>query len=156
MRLREVFKVQQVPVILKRDGYKCARCGNKHSLQVHHIRHFSDILNQLLINNPELDPIKDQNKLYEKALNMPEFTDLNNLITYCKECHLFYIHGYKHNSQAHYKSPELLGNLTVKDEDNQQLSLSNKESSTTISKESTSKQMEAGGLSDKSESDDMV
>lgn len=49
---------------------------------------------------------------------MPEFTDLNNLITYCKECHLFYIHGYKHNSQAHYKSPELLGNLTVKDEDN--------------------------------------
>ena len=45
MRLREVFKVQQVPVILKRDGYKCARCGNKHSLQVHHIRHFSDILN---------------------------------------------------------------------------------------------------------------
>ena len=49
---------------------------------------------------------------------MPEFTYLNNLITYCKECHLFHIHGYEHNSQAHYKSPELLGNLTVKNEDN--------------------------------------
>ena len=95
-RLREAFYVQQVPNILRRDNYCCQLCGSKQSLQVHHIKHFSEIFHRILNDNSELDPIEDQNILYDIALKDPEFTDENNLITYCKECHLFHIHGYKH------------------------------------------------------------
>lgn len=96
MRLREAFYVQQVPKVLARDNYTCQLCGCHRPLQVHHIKHFSVILHRILEEHPDLDPIKDQNELYSIALNDSEFCDLNNLITYCKECHLFHIHGYKH------------------------------------------------------------
>lgn len=95
MRLREAFYVQQVPKVLARDNYTCQRCGAKRPLQVHHINHFSTIFHRILDEHPDLDPIKDQNELYEIALKDSEFCDLNNLVTYCKECHLFHIHGYK-------------------------------------------------------------
>lgn len=96
MRLREAFYVQQVPQVLKRDNYCCQMCGSKKSLQVHHKKYFSEILHRILNEHPNLDPIKDQNELYEIALKDKEFSDLDNLITYCKECHLFKVHGYQH------------------------------------------------------------
>ena len=99
VRLREAFYVQQVPVTLRRDGYKCQLCGSKHQLQVHHIKHFSEILREILDEHPDLDPIKDQNELYKIALKDSRFNNLDNLITYCKECHLFKVHGYKHRKE---------------------------------------------------------
>lgn len=98
-RLREAFYVQQVPLILARDFYCCQLCGCKDHLQVHHKKHFTDILHRILNEHPDLDPIKDQDELYNIALKDNEFTDLNNLITYCKECHLFNVHGYKHQKE---------------------------------------------------------
>ena len=41
----------------------------------------------------------NQNKLYDIAMQDKEFNDLDNLVTYCKECHLFKVHGYKHKEE---------------------------------------------------------
>ena len=151
-RLREAFYVQQVPKVLYRDGYKCQLCGSKKDLHVHHKKHFKDIFHRILDEHKDLDPIKDQNELYEIALQDKEFTDLNNLITYCRDCHFYKIHSYQRTDeklQAQYKSPEL---LETPEKDNQQPSINNT-GSTTISKESTSKQVEVG---DTLNSDDIV
>lgn len=47
--------------VLKRDEYKCQRCGKTEDLVAHHIRHFS----------------KDIKSRY----------DINNGITLCQKCH---------------------------------------------------------------------
>lgn len=94
-RLREFFGVNQVPKILSRDGYKCQMCGSKKELHVHHIKYFSDILKRILEEHPDLDPIENINELYDIAIKDPEFCNLDNLITYCKECHYGKVHGYK-------------------------------------------------------------
>lgn len=110
-RLREFFGVNQILKVLQRDDYKCQMCGSKHDLQVHHIKHFSHILKRILDEYSNLDPIKDADKLYNIAIKDKEFCDLSNLITYCKDCHLYKVHGY--NSQADDKSCELLENLKL-------------------------------------------
>lgn len=84
-------------------------CGSKKQLHVHHIKHFSDILKRILNEHPDLDPIVNVNDLYNIAIKDSEFCDLNNLITYCKECHYSKIHGY--NLKADNKSCELLESL---------------------------------------------
>ncbi|MGN0966184.1 MAG: HNH endonuclease [Candidatus Coprovivens sp.] len=110
-RLREFFGVNQVIKILERDHYKCQMCGSKKNLQVHHIKHFKDILKRILDEHPDLDPITNINELYNIAVKDKEFLNLDNLITYCKDCHLGKIHGY--NLQADFKSCELLENLEL-------------------------------------------
>ena len=45
------------------------------------------------VKNPNLDPINNINDLYNIAIKDKEFCDLDNLITYCKDCH-YQIHGY--------------------------------------------------------------
>lgn len=109
IRLREYFGVNQVPKVLSRDHYECKMCGSKKELHVHHIKHFSDILKRILEEHSDLNPIDHINELYNIAIKDPEFCDLNNLITYCKECHYNKIHGY--NLKAGNKSCELLENL---------------------------------------------
>lgn len=94
-RLREYFGVNQVPKVLERDYYECKMCGSKKELHVHHKKTFSEILKRILEENSELDPINDINKLYNIAIKDPEFCDLDNLVTYCKECHYGRVHGYK-------------------------------------------------------------
>ena len=151
-RLREAFYVQQVPKVLYRDRYRCQLCGSKKDLHVHHIKHFRDIFHRILNEHKDLDLINDQDQLYKIALQDKEFTNLNNLITYCKDCHFYKIHGYQRKEeklQALQKSPEL---LETPEMDNQQPSIINT-GSTTISNESTSKQMEVG---DTLNSDDIV
>lgn len=86
-RLREAFQVQLAPKILKRDNYTCQICGAKGKLHVHHIRHFKDILIDILKENSLLTLPKDLNKLYEIAVKDKRFLDMDNLITYCPNCH---------------------------------------------------------------------
>lgn len=93
-RLREFFGVNQILKVLERDHYECQLCGSKKHLHVHHIKHFKDILKRILEENPNLDPVTNINELYNIAIKDSEFCDLNNLITYCKDCHYSKIHGY--------------------------------------------------------------
>lgn len=94
-RLREFFRVHQIQEVLKRDGFECKMCGNKHNLQVHHIRQFKDIFEEILSEHKDLNLKDNENELYDIFINDERFNDLNNLITYCKECHLFKVHNYK-------------------------------------------------------------
>jgi len=95
IRLREYFAVNQIKDILKRDQYKCQLCGSKKKLQVHHIVPFKNIFDDILNEHPELDIIKNEHELYDIMRNDPRLNNMDNLITYCKECHLFKVHGYK-------------------------------------------------------------
>ena len=93
VRLREFFKVHQAQKVLERDNYECQMCGSKHSLQVHHIKHFKDIFEEILLENKDFKNNEDE--LYKIITNDKRFNDLDNLVTYCKECHLFKVHKYK-------------------------------------------------------------
>lgn len=95
LRLREYFKVHQTQEVLKRDGYKCQMCGSEHKLHVHHIKHLKNIFEEILLEHQELDLKNDENELYKIIINDERFNNLNNLITYCKDCHLYKVHGYK-------------------------------------------------------------
>ena len=93
--LREYFSTRQVPNILKRDNYTCQLCGAKKHLQVHHIKHFRDIFYEILSEYPEYDVKEDKDVLYNIFINDERMLDENNLITYCRDCHLYEIHGYE-------------------------------------------------------------
>ena len=94
-KLRQFFKTRQTHTTLERDGYKCSMCGDDKNLQVHHIKYFKDIFNEILHENETLNIKDDEDKLFEIMSNDDRFNDLSNLITYCKECHLYKVHGYK-------------------------------------------------------------
>ena len=79
----------------KRDGYKCQLCGSSKNLQAHHIRHFKDIFSEILSEHPDLDPIQNKNELFNIMINDSRIIDLDNLTTYCADCHRYKIHGYK-------------------------------------------------------------
>lgn len=97
MRLREYFRFDQAKQALKRDDNTCQYpgCGCKKKLQVHHIKPFKDIFDEILSEHPELDIEKDKEILYKIMRDDPRMNDIDNLVTYCKECHLFKVHGYK-------------------------------------------------------------
>lgn len=111
--LREYFYTNQVPIIAKRDGYTCQLCGETHTvLNVHHIRGFAEIVNEIIKEHPEFDVSTSDGRtsLYNIIVKDNRFLDENNLITFCKECHYFKIHEYKHkktiSSQASYNKEE--------------------------------------------------
>lgn len=88
LRLREFFNVNLSPKVLKRDNYTCQNCGQVGgNLHVHHKKHFADILKRICKEHPDLDPVENINELYDIAVRDKEFLDLDNLITYCKNCH---------------------------------------------------------------------
>lgn len=96
--LREYFNTNIAPKIAKRDNYTCQLCGATHTvLHVHHINEFSKINAEIISEHPDLDPSDkdDMYKLYNIIINDQRFTDENNLITFCKDCHFFKIHDYK-------------------------------------------------------------
>lgn len=98
-RLREYFKKWQARSVIKRDGYCCQMCGSKKHLHVHHIIPFKQIFEDILSEHPNLNPIDNADELYEIATHDERMNSLDNLITYCKECHLFKVHGYKRNNK---------------------------------------------------------
>lgn len=134
-RLREAFGVQLVPLVLKRDSYECQLCGSKKCLHVHHIKPFKEILNKILLEHPNLNPIDNLEELYKIAVKDYRFLDINNLITYCKNCHFYKIHKYE-TKYAENKQGELLETPT-RTISSQASNVG--EGSETISKESTLK-----------------
>ena len=95
--LREYLSSNINPKVLERDNYKCQLCGSKKNLHIHHIISFSKIIKDILDDHPEYDVsnIYDKVQLYKIIVNDPRFLSTDNLITYCKACHLFKIHKYQ-------------------------------------------------------------
>lgn len=124
LRLREYFNTNLAPLCRARDHYRCCICGSKKELHCHHVVPFSHIVCRIVEDHCELDPVEDINELYDIATHDNDFLDLSNLVTVCKDCHLFKIHNYKRTISSQASIIE--------------------EGSTTISKESTSQAMGDG------------
>ena len=97
--VREYSQTNIFPKAKERDGYTCQLCGKTQDeaiLHVHHINPFINIYKEILDEHPEYDKSnpEDKQKLYDIIVNDARFTDMNNLVTYCKDCHLFKIHKY--------------------------------------------------------------
>lgn len=95
--LREFFRMNLAPIAAKRDNYTCQLCGKTHTiLHVHHKRQFSEIVDEIMSEHKDLnmDVIEDRQKMYDIITKDSRFTDINNLITYCKDCHLYKIHNF--------------------------------------------------------------
>ncbi|WP_219375361.1 helix-turn-helix domain-containing protein [Bacillus mycoides] len=74
---------------LKRDEYLCVNCGNPRNLHAHHLRPFSEILQEILKENPQIDLLDEESRLkfVELCENDKRLTDLENLTTLCENCH---------------------------------------------------------------------
>ena len=77
MQIRKHFKYRQWRSdIFTRDNFTCQKCGIKGStLHAHHIKSFSNILQYYEITK------------LEEAIECEELWNINNGITFCKECH---------------------------------------------------------------------
>lgn len=94
--LREYFTINLASKVVKRDNYTCQLCGKTHTkLHVHHIRPFKEIVFEIVDEHPELDIQDNKQELYDIITHDERFLDTENLITFCKDCHLFKIHEYK-------------------------------------------------------------
>lgn len=78
----------------ERDGYRCKICGTKSNLHTHHIIPFSQIVQEILSEHPDLDPVSDVNELCDIVTHDDRFLDTSNLITLCKDCHFYIAHEY--------------------------------------------------------------
>ena len=86
--LREYFNINLAPIAAKRDSYTCTKCGKEHTiLNVHHIRPFAEITQEILSEHSELSPVEDKQVLYDIIVHDDRFLNINNLTTLCKECH---------------------------------------------------------------------
>ena len=76
-QIRKCFKYRQwVSDIFTRDNFTCQKCEQRGGyLNAHHIKSFSSILQYYEITT------------LEEALDCEELWNLNNGITFCKECH---------------------------------------------------------------------
>lgn len=108
MRLRSLLANHQVKEILERDKHSCQLCGCNEHLEVHHIRRFRDIFNEILDENGITSDnlLDNEEDLFMKMKDDSRFLDPDNLITYCRDCHLFKIHGYKRNRTLTEKGDE--------------------------------------------------
>lgn len=76
--------------ILKRDKFTCQVCGATDTqLNVHHIHHFNDIIDEILEDYPDCDITTDEgyNTLFELIITDVRFIDPDNQITLCTKCH---------------------------------------------------------------------
>lgn len=68
--------------VLDRDGNICKNCAVEENLEVHHIKTLKILVQEY--SNVNDIPIKD---FTEEHLKSTHFYDINNGITYCKDCH---------------------------------------------------------------------
>ena len=91
---REYFSTNLSPKVRERDGYRCQMCGSNSNLHVHHIVPLSQILDEILNEHSDLSLNTDKDELYNIITHDQRFLNLDNLITYCNNCHLYKIHNY--------------------------------------------------------------
>jgi hypothetical protein len=73
---------------MERDDYKCRISEEKGQLQVHHYpKSFSKIFNEFLAQYPDLNPIKDCDKLFQLSQGHEQFWDIDNGMTVTIEMH---------------------------------------------------------------------
>lgn len=114
--LREYSEINLSPIAAKRDNYQCQLCGKTHTiLHIHHIIPFNEIYSSILLENKNLNPNdeKDLQELYKIITNDKRFTDTNNLITLCKNCHFYEIHNYKHKKTISSQASKKEGSETI-------------------------------------------
>lgn len=75
--------------IYQRDNYTCQECRRKESdtISPHHKKRFSFILAEFLQEYNQFSPIEDKETLLRLATKYQPFWDVDNGITYCKDCH---------------------------------------------------------------------
>lgn len=93
-RCRQFYQNNISPEVRKRDNYTCQICGSHNNLHTHHIIPFATIIKKICNEHKELNVVDKVDELYNIIIADPRFLDKNNLITYCKNCHLFKIHNY--------------------------------------------------------------
>jgi len=72
------------------DNYTCQSCNNPNgSMHVHHKRHFSDIVADILKENPHINLLNEVDRLtfVELCENDARLLDIDNLVTLCSSCH---------------------------------------------------------------------
>ena len=92
-RVRTYFN-KLTPIVLNRDNNTCQLCGCHDNLQVHHVVSFKHIFHSILADNPDKNVIDDFDELYDICINDKDLNNTDNLITYCKECHMNKIHNF--------------------------------------------------------------
>lgn len=95
-KLRTYFN-KLVPIVIKRDNNTCQLCGCHDELQVHHIVPFKILYHNLLSQYNELNPTDNFDELFNLGINDKDFNNIDNLITYCKKCHMYKIHNFGNN-----------------------------------------------------------
>jgi transposase/predicted DNA-binding protein YlxM (UPF0122 family) len=73
---------------MERDDYKCRVTGENGQLQIHHYpKSFSKVFNEFLAQYPDLNPIKDCDKLFQLSQSYEPFWDTDNGMTVTVETH---------------------------------------------------------------------
>lgn len=73
---------------MERDDYTCQTTGKRGGkLEVHHLKSFSQIFEEFLSLNSDLDPEKDCDTLFDLSQHYPPFWDISNGITLSSEEH---------------------------------------------------------------------
>ncbi|MGF9891156.1 hypothetical protein ABEX78_21080 [Priestia megaterium] len=75
---------------MRLDNYTCQECGSRSGAKnVHHIRAFAEIIDEIRSEHPELNIQieEDKEKFIEICVADSRLNDIENLITLCEQCH---------------------------------------------------------------------
>ena len=95
-KLRTYFN-KLTPIVIERDKHTCQLCGCHEDLQVHHIIPFKVLFHNLLAQNKNLNPTDNFDELFDIGIKDKNLNNTDNLITYCKNCHMYKIHKFGNN-----------------------------------------------------------
>ena len=95
-KLRTYFN-KLTPIVIERDKHTCQLCGCHEDLHVHHIIPFKVLFHNLLAQNKNLNPTDNFDELFDIGIKDKNLNNTDNLITYCKNCHMYKIHNFGNN-----------------------------------------------------------